>query len=93
MDGRWCNAEHGRCLLDGQQFAFGFFGTRLKARNVPMAAQVADAAGFELVTICSGAPLAIEDACDHSVGIELGQLVNERDCVLIGVYRCRPRTW
>ena len=65
----------------------------LKARNVPMAAQVADAAGFESVTICSGAPLAIEDACDHSVGIELCQPANERDCVLIGVYRCRPRTW
>jgi len=43
--------------------------------------QVADAAGFESVTICSGAPLAIEDACDHSVGIELCQPANERDCV------------
>ena len=33
-----------------------------------MAAQVADAAGFESVTICSGAPLAIEDACDTVSG-------------------------
>ena len=34
-----------------------------------MAAQVADAAGGEAMTICRGPPLPIEDAGDHTVGV------------------------
>ena len=56
-----------------------------------MAAQIADAARLEAMAICRGAPLAIEDAGDHGIGIEGRQPAQERDRILIGAYRGRPR--
>src|SRR5271169_538240 len=43
------------------------------------------------MAICGGAPLAIEDAGDHGIGIEGRQAAHERDRILIGAYRGRPR--
>ena len=43
------------------------------------------------MAVCRGAALAIEDAGDHGVGIMDGQPADERDRVLIGAYRGRPR--
>src|SRR5262245_46685416 len=66
MDGRWGDAKHDSGLLDRQWFALWRTGRRLEAGNTPVAAQVADAAGGEAITICRGPLLPIEDAGDHT---------------------------
>jgi hypothetical protein len=47
----------------------GRTGHRLEAGNTPVAAQIADAAGSEAMTICRGPLLPIEDAGDHTIGV------------------------
>src|SRR3984885_1566483 len=90
MEGRGGDGERCRRLLDGQQVALSVRGAWLEAGDIPMAAQIADAARLEAVAICRGAPLAIEDAGDHGIGIEGRQPAHERDRILIGAYRGRP---
>ena len=46
VDGATPSAGSG--LPHGQQLALGFFGFRFEARDIPMAAQVADAVCLEL---------------------------------------------
>ena len=91
MQGRRSDAEDGRRRLDRHQLALGVRGARLEARDIPMPAQIADAARLEAMAICRGSPLAIEDAGDHGVGIMDRQSADERDRVLVGAYRGRPR--
>src|SRR6516164_6231721 len=91
MDGRWGNAKHDSGLLDRQQFALGRTGRRLEAGNTPVAAQVADAAGGEAMTISRGPLLPIEDAGDHTIGVMGGEPAQQRDRVLVGADGGRPR--
>ena len=56
-----------------------------------MAAQVADAAGGEAMTVCRGPPLPIEDAGDHTVGVMGRESAQQRDRVLVGADGGRPR--
>jgi hypothetical protein len=91
MDGRWRNAKRDRGFLDRQQLALGRAGGRLEAGNVPVAAQIADAARDEAVTICRARPLPIEDAGDHAVGVMSRQAAHQCDRVLISADGGRPR--
>jgi hypothetical protein len=50
-----------------------------------VAAQVADAAGGEAMTICRGPLLPIEDAGDHTIGVMGREPAQQRDRVLVGV--------
>src|SRR3984893_15020182 len=54
--------------LVAREFVLRRTGRRLEAENTPMAAQVADAAGGEAMTICRGPLLPIGDAGDHTLG-------------------------
>ena len=56
-----------------------------------MAAQVADAAGGEAMTIRRGPLLPIEDAGDHTIGVMGREPAQQRDCVLVGADGGRPR--
>ena len=56
-----------------------------------MAAQVADAAGGEAMTICRGPLLPIEDAGDHTIGVMGREPAQQRDRVLVGADGGRPR--
>src|SRR5215469_7530065 len=91
MDGRWCDAKHDSGLLDRQWFALRRTGRRLEAGNTPVAAQVADAAGGEAMTVCCGPPLPIEDAGDHTIGVMGREPAQQRDRVLVGADGSRPR--
>ena len=90
MEGRGGDAECGCCLLDGQQLALGVRGARLEAGDIPVPTQTGDADRLEAMAIRRGAPLAIEDAGDHGVGLEGRQPAYERDRILIGSYGGRP---
>jgi hypothetical protein len=90
MTGRRCNAECARGFLDGEQFTIQRVRLRLKAWDLPVTAQIADAAGLEAMTLCRGAALAIENAGDHSIRIKSSQSANERDCALVGTHRSWP---
>src|SRR5258708_35804258 len=85
------NAERDGGSLYCQQFAVRRVGSRLKAWNIPVTTQVADAARLEAMTVCRGAALAIEDAGDHAVGVMKGETADERDRVLVGADGGRPR--
>ena len=91
MDGRWCDAKHSGGLLDRQWFALRRTGHRLEAGNTPVAAQVADAAGSEAMTVCCGAPLPIEDAGNYIIGVMSREPAQQRDRVLVGADGGRPR--
>ena len=84
MDGGRCDTEDGGGLVDGQQLAVRRVSLWLKAGNVPVAAQVADAACFEPMTISGGAILPIENAGDHGVGVMAGEPPDQRDGILVG---------
>src|SRR3974377_757587 len=90
MNSRRRNAEGARGFLDGEQFAVDRMSLRLKAWDLPVSAQITDAAGLEAMTLCRGAALAIENTSDHSVGIKSGQSADERDCALVGTHRSWP---
>src|SRR5258707_12593781 len=66
------DAEHDRGLLDRRQFALGGGRPGLEARDVPVATQIADTARLEAMAVYRGAPLPIEDAAKHDVGIMAG---------------------
>jgi hypothetical protein len=91
MDGRWRNAERGRGLLNRQQLALWRAGRRLEAGNTPVAAQIADAAGDEAMTICRATPLPIENAGDYAVGVMDREPAHQCDRVLISADGGRPR--
>ena len=56
-----------------------------------MAAQVADAAGGEAMTVCRSPPLPIEDAGDHTVEVMGREPAQQRDRVLVSADGGRPR--
>lgn len=90
MHGRRRNAEYSRGFLDGQQFAVDRVRLRLEAWDLPVSPQIADAAGFEAMTLRRGAALAIENAGNHGVGIKSSEPANERNCILVGTHRSWP---
>src|SRR5262249_44903404 len=79
----------GRC--EGEWLGVGRTGNRLEAGNTPVAAQIADAAGSEAMTICRGPLLPIEDAGDHTIGVMGRKPAQQRDRVLVGADGGRPR--
>src|SRR5215469_7103308 len=91
MDGRWGDTKHDSGLLDRHQFALRRTGRRLEAGNTPVAAQVADAASGEAMTICRGPLLPIENAGDHTIGVMGREPAQQRDRVLSGADGGRPR--
>src|SRR5271168_5557199 len=63
MQGRGSDAEGGRRLLDRQRLAFGVRVARFEARDLPVAAQIADVARFEASDAnAEGEPLTIKKA-------------------------------
>src|SRR5499433_1041468 len=91
MDRGWRDAKHDGRPLDRHWFALRHIGQWLETRNAPVAAQVADAAGGEAMTVCRGPPLPIEDAGDHTIGIMGREPAQQRDRVLVGADGGRPR--
>src|SRR5262249_18367137 len=91
MDSGWHDAKHDSGLLYCQELALRRAGRRLEARNTPVAAQVANAAGGEARPICRGPLLPIEDAGDHTIGVMGREPAQQRDRVLVGADGGRPR--
>ena len=67
-----CGRHHAEDLggvLDGDEFAIGALSRRLTARDVAIAAQVADVSGAEALAAGRASALAIENAGDDGVGV------------------------
>src|SRR6202008_512161 len=85
------DAERGRRTFDGQQLTGSGVSVRDEARNLPVRPQTANTIALEAMTARRPAPLPIEDAGDHSVGVVDCQTAHECDRVLVGAHGCWPR--
>lgn len=68
-------------------------GRRLEARDLAIAAQTTNLVGREALSGRSFAPLTIENAGDHFIGIKRGQAAQQRNGIFVGPRPHRLEAW